>query len=153
MPLRLRAIAIRFALRTTRANGERFERFALLDRERTRLRDPAWFDSFSTYSLARARVPHVKRTMNELIRVGMRQAAESELRRIDAPVSLLWGRADRMVPVRVADWARSRFGWRLRVVDDAAHAPHIERPDAFLACLEAALGASDEPAPMAAAPR
>jgi 2-hydroxymuconate-semialdehyde hydrolase len=136
MPLRLRAVAIRFAVRTNRKNAERFERFALLDRERTRLQSPGWFDSFSTYSLARARVRYVKRAMNQLIRVGTRRVPESELRRIDAPVSLLWGIEDRMVPVELARRAHASLGWPLELIGETAHVPHIERPEAFVASLE-----------------
>jgi pimeloyl-ACP methyl ester carboxylesterase len=46
MPLALRIVGMRFALRPTARNQERFERFALLERERTRRRDPAWFAAF-----------------------------------------------------------------------------------------------------------
>jgi 2-hydroxymuconate-semialdehyde hydrolase len=135
MPLALRVVAARFAIRPTARNGERFERFALLDRERTRRRAPAWFDAFSAYSRSRARVPHVKRTMNGLIRTGTRQVADAELRRIDVPVSLVWGRHDRMTPLPLAEAANARLGWPLRVVEDAAHVPHIEQPDRFLEVL------------------
>jgi pimeloyl-ACP methyl ester carboxylesterase len=136
IPLGLRAVTIRFALRTNRNNAERFERFALLDRERTRLQSPDWFDSFSAYSLARARVPGVKRAMNRLLRMGTRRVPDSELRAIDAPVSLIWGTEDRMVPVELALGARARLGWPLELIDEAAHVPHLERPEAFVASLE-----------------
>jgi pimeloyl-ACP methyl ester carboxylesterase len=52
MPIKLLVNAIRFDLRPTARNNERFERFALLDRDRTRLRDPEWLDAFSAYSLS-----------------------------------------------------------------------------------------------------
>jgi pimeloyl-ACP methyl ester carboxylesterase len=147
MPFRLRVVAVRFALRTDQRNAERFERFALLDRERTRSLAEDWFDSFSSYTLAQAQVRHVKRTMNQLIRVGTRRTDDADLRRINAPVSLIWGMQDRMVPIELAYGARSRLGWPLRVVDGAAHAPHIERPGAFVARLEEALGTSFAPPP------
>ena len=153
MPLRLRAVAVRFALRTNRQNNERFERFALLDRDRTRLRDPAWFDSFSAYSLARARTPAVKRTMNRLVRAGTRRVSDATLRRIDVPVGLLWGSGDRMVPIGLAYGTRSRLGWPLSVVADAAHAPHIERPQTFVARLEQMLSPPFEPTLTAEAAR
>jgi 2-hydroxymuconate-semialdehyde hydrolase len=41
MPWRLRYVALRFAIRPTEANAERFDRFALLDVDATRRRDPA----------------------------------------------------------------------------------------------------------------
>jgi pimeloyl-ACP methyl ester carboxylesterase len=139
MPIGLRIVAMRFALRPNQRSGERFERFALLDRERTRQRDPAWFDSFSAYALSRARVSHVKRTMSRLIKVGTQRVPDAELQRIRIPAALLWGRHDRMTPLRLAEAASTRLGWPLHVVDDAAHVPHIEQPDGFVDRLAEAL--------------
>ena len=132
MPLRLRVIAIRFALRPSDRNAERFDRYALLDRDRTRERDPDWFDAFSAYTRSRAAVPHVKRTMQQLIKSCTKQIPAPDLRRIEAPVSLVWGRRDRMVPLALAEGAAARLGWPLHVIDGAAHAPQIEQPEAFL---------------------
>jgi 2-hydroxymuconate-semialdehyde hydrolase len=66
MPLGLRYRALRFAVRPTARNFERFQRFALLDRDSTRERDPEWFDAFSEYTMARAHAPEVKATMGRL---------------------------------------------------------------------------------------
>jgi 2-hydroxymuconate-semialdehyde hydrolase len=132
MPLGLRIVAARFALRPNERNGARFERYALFDRERTRRRDPEWFDAFGTYTRSRAAVPHVKRTMRTLIELGTARVPDAELRRIGIPVALLWGRHDRMVPAALAQAAGTRLGWPLHVIDDAAHVPHLEQPDRFL---------------------
>jgi len=136
LPLGLRLVAVRFALRPTPRNAARFERFALLDRERTRDRDRGWFDAFSAYTLERARVAHVKRTMGQLVRLGTKRVPDAELARIRAPVGVVWGRADRMVPLPTAAATAKRLRWPLRVVDDAAHVPHIERPRSFLSCVD-----------------
>jgi 2-hydroxymuconate-semialdehyde hydrolase len=146
IPLGLKIVATRVALRPSRRNEERFERFALLDRERTRGRDTGWFDAFSNYALSRARVPHIKRTMGGLIKTGTRRVPDAELRRIGTPVSLLWGRHDRMTPLGLAEGASARLGWPLHVIDDAAHVPHIEEPGAFVDGLAAA-GALSRAAP------
>jgi pimeloyl-ACP methyl ester carboxylesterase len=135
MPLGLLVTAIRFDLRPTERNNERFLTWAFLDPERTRRRDPEWFDAFNAYSLSRASVPHVKRTMRRLIKTGTKQIADTELRRIDVPTALIWGRHDRMAPLRLAEAASSKFGWPLLVIDDVGHVPFIEQPDAFLAAL------------------
>ena len=132
MPLGLRVVAGRFALRPNERNGARFERYALLDRERTRRRDSAWFDSFGAYTRSRASVPHVKRTMRALLEIGTVRVPDAELRRIDIPTTLLWGRFDRMTPPALARAASTRLGWPLHVVDEAAHAPHLEQPDSFV---------------------
>jgi 2-hydroxymuconate-semialdehyde hydrolase len=135
IPLGLRVLAIRFALRPTAKNSERFERFALLDRERTRELDPAWFDAFSAYALERARSKRVKRTMNQLIKFGTRRIDDADLGAIRSPVGAIWGRGDRMTPLSVASPAVERLGWPLEVVEAAAHVPHVEQPERFLVCL------------------
>lgn len=141
MPLRLRYVAIRFAIRPTARNAERFDRFALLDVDETRRRDAGWYDAFASYTRARATERHVKRTMRQLIATETKMIPDEELDRIDIPIDLLWGRHDRMIPLPLAEGAAARHGWPLHVVEDAAHAPHIEQPDEFVKAL-AATGAS-----------
>jgi pimeloyl-ACP methyl ester carboxylesterase len=138
MPLGLRAAALRFALRPSRANAERFDRWAFFDFDRARRVDPQWFGAFSDYTRSRATVSHVKRTMRQLVGSCTRQVPDAELRRIDVPAALLWGRHDRFVPVGLAEAASIRLGWPLHVIDHAGHVPHIEQPQAFLDALAAA---------------
>ena len=142
MPPGLMLAAILLDLRPTERNNERFERWAFLDPERTRQWDPEWFDAFRAYRLSRAIVPHVKRTMRQLIKIGTRQIPYAELQRINVPTSLLWGRRDRMAPRHLAETASSKLGWPLHVIDDAGHVPHIEQPEGFLRTLDTALGFS-----------
>ena len=138
MPLGLRLTAVRFSLRPTKKNNERFERWALLDLDATRARDPDWLAAFEQYSLERARLRHVKRTMRTLVELGTRRVPPEELAAARLPVSMVWGRHDRMTPLGLADDARTRFGWPLHVLEGAGHAPHVERPDEFAAALEEA---------------
>lgn len=134
-PIRLRYVAIRFAIRPTPHNAERFDRFALLDLAATRRRDPGWYEAFDAYTRARASVPHVKKTMSDLIASQTKPIPPTELERINTPITLIWGRHDRMVPLSIGETAATRHGWPLHVIDGAAHAPHIEQPDAFVAAL------------------
>ncbi len=140
MPLGLRVVAMRFGLRPTERNAERFDRFAFFDFDRARRRDPDWFAAFIAYTRLRAGVPHVKRTMGQLLKAGTKRVPDAELRRIELPAAILWGRHDRFVPLGLAEAAGSRLGWPLHVVDDAGHAPHMEQPDAFLDALGTAAG-------------
>ena len=66
--------------------------------DRTRQRDPEWYDAFMAYGLSCGTVPHVKRTMRWLVKVGTNRFSDLELQRIAVPTSLLWGRHDRMAP-------------------------------------------------------
>jgi pimeloyl-ACP methyl ester carboxylesterase len=142
LPLRLIVIATRFSVRPTERNAERFDRFAVLDLDLTRERDPEWWEAFSRYTLLRAVVPHVKRTMTQLIKVGTKQVPDTDLRRSEVPTALVWGRQDRMVPLRLGEGAAARLGWPLHVVDGAAHVPHIEQPEGFMGALGSALATS-----------
>jgi 2-hydroxymuconate-semialdehyde hydrolase len=132
MPMKLRYVAVRFALRPTAANAERFDRFALLDLDATRRRDPEWFGAFETYTREQARRPHVRKTMQRLVSLGTKRIPDADLAGIRVPTALLWGRGDRMVPLATAEAAAARHGWPLHVVEDAAHAPHIEQPERFV---------------------
>jgi pimeloyl-ACP methyl ester carboxylesterase len=135
MPLRLMVIAGLFSLRPSERAEERFERFALFDLDRSRRRAPEWFAAFSAYNLQQARRPSVKRAMNQVLAAGKARVDGAGLRRIGVPVSLLWGRHDRMVPLVVAERAAADLGWPLHVVEDVAHVPHLEDPGAFVDAL------------------
>jgi len=139
IPLGLLVTAIRFDLRPSERNNARFADWAFLDPARTRRREPEWYDAFMAYGLSRGAVPHVKRTMRQLIKAGSKQISDGELQGIAVPMTLLWGRRDRMVPLRIAELASSKFGWPLEVVDDVGHVPHIEQPEAFLGALGTAV--------------
>jgi len=136
MPIGLRAVAIRFALRPSEANMERFERWAFDDLDRVRRRDPDWLDAFTTYTRSRALVPHVKRTMRQLVGTCTKQIPDADLRSIGVPTTLLWGAQDRFVRIKLATAARDRFGWPLQVIGEAGHVPHIEQPAAFTHAIE-----------------
>ena len=130
MPAGLRVTAVRFALRPTARNSERFERRALHDLDAARERDPGWFAALGAELLTRAREPGVKRTMRHLIATGTARVPDDALRRIPVPVDLVWGRHDRFVPLRLAEDASARLGLALHVVEDAGHAAHLDRPRA-----------------------
>jgi pimeloyl-ACP methyl ester carboxylesterase len=144
MPMRLRYVAIRFGIRPSPRNAERFDRFALLDLDANRRRDPEWFAAFDVYARSQATLRHVKRTMRRLIAAETKQIPDADLRRIAVPTTLLWGRHDRMVPLALAQGAAERLGWSLHVVDGAAHAPHMEQPEAFAVELSAIADAPSE---------
>jgi pimeloyl-ACP methyl ester carboxylesterase len=135
VPLGLAVAAIRFDVRPSERNNARFAEWAFLDPVQTRRQDPDWYDAFMAYGLSRGTVPHVKRTMRQLVKAGSKQVSDAELQGIRVPTTLIWGRRDRMAPLRIGEIASSRFGWPLQVIDDAGHVPHIERPREFLRAL------------------
>jgi pimeloyl-ACP methyl ester carboxylesterase len=75
---------------------------------------------------------------------GLTSAATADLRgtlaAVRAPLGLVWGEHDPVIPPRRIDVIRrARPDVELRIVPDTAHAPMLERPDAFCAALEAVL--------------
>jgi 2-hydroxymuconate-semialdehyde hydrolase len=134
-PLGLQIAGMRFDLRPSETNLIRFQRWAHLDLDGTRRREPEWYAAFDGYMLSRGVMPHVKRTMRQLIKAGMKRVPDSDLERIEAPTSLIWGRHDRMVPLGLGEKTSSRLNWPLQVIDDAGHVPHMEQPEAFLRTL------------------
>jgi pimeloyl-ACP methyl ester carboxylesterase len=140
MPWRLRYVAIRFAIRPTERNAERLDRFALLDLDATRGRDPGWWAAFEGYTRERATRRHVKRAMNQLIAAQTKPIDDDELRRIAVPTSLVWGRLVRLVQLSIGENAALRHHWPLHEIDGAAHAPHVEQPERFAETLATVLG-------------
>lgn len=134
-PLGLQLAAIRFGLRPSERNGERLNRWFILDLDRTRDLDRGWWDAFDSYCRSRGTVRHVERSMSHLLKTQGKQLPAADLERIDVPTSLLWGRHDRAVPLRIGEHADRTFGWPRRVIDDSGHVPHIEQPEAFLRAL------------------
>ncbi|MFD5593201.1 alpha/beta fold hydrolase [Streptomyces griseorubiginosus] len=68
----------------------------------------------------------------------------SRLGRIQVPALLLWGESDRVVtPAYGAVYADAFAEGRLETIPEAGHLPHIERPDATYALLDACLARTD----------
>jgi pimeloyl-ACP methyl ester carboxylesterase len=149
LPLGLQLAAIRFDVRPTRPNLERFERWAFRDLDGVREREPGWFAAFDAYMLDRGALPHVKRTLRRLVSAGVRRVPERELGRIATPTTLLWGEHDRMVPRSLAEAPTPRRGWPLHVIHGAGHVPHLEQPGGFQLALERLLETSTERSPTA----
>jgi pimeloyl-ACP methyl ester carboxylesterase len=139
IPVRLAIRVIRFGLRPSEKNADRLDEFGFFDLDAARRRDGEWIKAWSVYARERATVPHVKRTMRQLIQRGKKQIPEAELRRIAIPAGLIYTSHDRFVPLRVGQWASARLGWPLQVIDEVGHVPHIERTEVFCDELQAGL--------------
>jgi pimeloyl-ACP methyl ester carboxylesterase len=138
-PLGFQLAALRLGVRPSEGAIERFNRWAFVDPDRTRKQLGDRFDDLTAYTLSRARVPQVKRTMRQLVKAGTKQIPDAELRRIEVPTHLLWGRQDRMAPLRFAEAASTRLAWPLHAIDASGHIPPAEQPEAFLHALGEAL--------------
>ena len=136
---------MRFGAHPSPPNHDRFLRQVMFDPERAGAEWGARWGAFEEYDIALAKQPSVSTANGQLARrIGARRIPPDELRRIGAPVGLIWGRGDRLVRFRIAEKAGARFRWPLYPIDDCGHGPHIERPNAFLEALRAAMDADRE---------
>jgi FAD/FMN-containing dehydrogenase/pimeloyl-ACP methyl ester carboxylesterase len=96
---------------------------------------------FAADNIARNRAPSVQAALGLLMeRFGNAAIPADELERIAVPTTLIWGRVDLATPLAAAEAARDRHGWPLYVIDDCADDPPVERPEAFVDALRAAIG-------------
>ncbi|HEV8681303.1 MAG TPA: alpha/beta fold hydrolase [Actinomycetota bacterium] len=132
---------IRYVRHPSPKTYERFQRRVFFDPERVRAQRGDRAAAFRAYHIDRTSQPSVRAANRELLRrIGVRRISPDQLQKISVPVALIWGRNDRVMRFRIAERASARFGWPLFPIDDCGHASVIERPDAFLEALRAAMG-------------
>ena len=69
---------------------------------------------------------------------GMSNFIDASLPRIKVPTSLVWGADDGVLPLSYAAAFNEGIGGsKLHVIDGAAHIPHLQQPEKFVACLTA----------------
>jgi pimeloyl-ACP methyl ester carboxylesterase len=136
---------IRHSARPSERSALRLLRYATFDLERVRQQLGERWEPFVEYMVDRARTPSVRKANRRLMReVGLQQIPPEDLARISVPTTLIWGRHDRVAPLRSAEEASARYGWPLQVIEDAGHISLGEQPEAFLDALHAALSTSSE---------
>ena len=62
-----------------------------------------------------------------------------DLARIDVPTTLIWGRHDRALRLKIAEAASQRYGWPLHIIERSADDPIRDQPAAVLAALRTAI--------------
>ena len=101
------------------------------------------WETLAAYALDQARTPDAQAALGSLMpQFALPAIPAAELARITVPTTLIWGRQDLQVLLRVGEAAGARHGWPLRVIDHAGDDPPMEQPEAFLETLRHALGAS-----------
>ena len=133
---------IRFIKKPDRSSAERMQRQIFLDVDRVRAQMGDRLTTLQDYQIDRAKQPSVNAANRTLLRnVGTKPIPDDDLRRIEIPVALIWGRRDRVMPFKHAERASTNFGWPLYPIDDAGHIPMAEQPKAFGAALREVLQA------------
>lgn len=122
-------------------------RYCAFDLDALRKRMGEAWEPFAAYNLECARSPRVQAALHALMeQFGLPAIPTMDLARIAVPTTLIWGRHDLATPLQVAEVARARFGWPLRVIENCADDPPIEQPEAFLEAMRAAIRRAPEPA-------
>lgn len=131
---------IRFLMRPSARTYDKFLPQCMHDADGLENAMGADWEPFLAYNLDRAQAPGPRAALQTLMKkVGVPRIPPAELERIMVPTTLIWGRHDRAIKLRVAEEASERYGWPLRVIEDARDAPSIEQPAAFVAALRGAL--------------
>jgi pimeloyl-ACP methyl ester carboxylesterase len=127
---------IRFAKKPNRAGAERFQRQVFLNIDRVREQIGDRLEAITDYQVDRATQRSVNAANRTLLRkVGTKRIPDDDLRKIQVPVALIWGRQDRVMRIKLAERASAKFGWPLYAIENAGHVPFVEQPAAFGAAL------------------
>jgi len=128
-----------FQARPSERTYNRFMRQCSYDLNGLRKEMGELWEPFASYNVDLAQGPGSKAVGRMLREVGIPRIPDSDLARISAPTTLIWGRQDRANRLRIAEAARDRYGWPLHVIEDCADDPARDRPEAFLRALRAEL--------------
>jgi pimeloyl-ACP methyl ester carboxylesterase len=92
------------------------------------------------YALERARRPELQVALRGLMPAfALQTIPAADLARLAMRVTLIWGRHDLQVRLRIAEAANERFGWPLYVIEECGDDPAFEQPAAFLHALHDAV--------------
>lgn len=97
------------------------------------------WEPFARYNIALAQSPKAKEGGKLFRKVGVPRLPPDDLARIDVPTTLIWGRHDRALRLKIAEAASQRYGWPLHIIERSADDPIRDQPAAFLAALRTAI--------------
>jgi pimeloyl-ACP methyl ester carboxylesterase len=130
---------IRFLARPSERTQRAFFRQVAVHPDKVRAMMGERWEASQAYNLDRARTPSVRAANRRMLKeLGTKPIPPGELARIAVPTTLIWGRHDRVMRLRIAEAASARYGWPLHVIEDAGHFV-VEQPEAFRRALRAAL--------------
>ncbi|HSO56398.1 MAG TPA: alpha/beta fold hydrolase [Actinomycetes bacterium] len=130
---------VRFLARPSERTQRAFFRQVAVHPDKVRAMMGERWEASQAYNLDRARTPSVRAANRRMLKeLGTKAIPPGELARIAVPTTLIWGRQDRVMRLRIAEAASARYGWPLHVIEDAGHFV-VEQPEAFRRALRAAL--------------
>jgi pimeloyl-ACP methyl ester carboxylesterase len=133
---------IGFLARPTERSFDRFMRQCSYDLDGLRAQMGARWEPFVAYNLELARGPSAKIAGRLMREIGLPRIPPDDLGLITVPTTLIWGRHDRAIRLRIAEAASARYGWPLQVIENCADDPPRDQPEAFVNALRVVLGSS-----------
>jgi len=131
---------IRMIRNPDRAGLHRMQRQIFFNADRGREQMGDKLTVLEDYQLDRAKQQSVNAANRTLLRkVGTKPIPDDELGSIKVPVAMIWGRHDRVMPIKYAERARTKHGWPLCVIEESGHIPMAEQPALFGAALRTVL--------------
>jgi len=134
-----------FQARPSERTYNRFMRQCSFDLDDLRTQMGDRWEPFVSHNLELAHAPTTKAAGRMFRAVGVPRIPQEDLARITVPTTLIWGRHDRALRLRIAEAASARYGWPLHVIEDCADDPPRDQPEAFLRALRTESGI---PAPL-----
>lgn len=130
---------VRVSIRPTQRNIERLFRYTSADLDAFKGQfDGAEWQDFLGYGMERNASAAVRSANRQMLRrLGTKQIPDDQLRSIESPVALVWGRDDRIMKVEIAEEASRKFGWPIHVIDNCGHASSWDQPDRFVDIIDA----------------
>lgn len=127
---------IRFMLRPTKKNFNRFLPQCMYDANSLRIRMGKKWEPFLAYNLECARDKERSSALQTLMKkLGVPKISPEDLAKIDVPTSLIWGRHDRANKLNIAEKASKRYDWPLHIIENTRDDPKLEQPDEFVQAL------------------
>lgn len=59
-------------------------------------------------------------------------------------MALVWGRQDPLTRPAIGERLGDTLGWRLQVIEDTGHLPHVEQPQGFVDALRSTVASSSD---------
>ncbi len=127
---------MRFMLWPTEKNFNHFFPQCMYDVDELRKAMGGDWEPFLKYNLECARDKERSDALQFMMKkLGIPKIPAENLRKINIPVTLIWGRHDRANKLRIAENASKQFGWPLYIIEDTRDDPKLERPAAFVDAL------------------
>ena len=141
--LRFALALIRYLMQPNERTQERLFRHCYFDLDAVRAQMGEQWETYRACVLDHVRTPSVKAALRVLMRdAGVPAIPPADLARIAIPTTLVWGRHDPVMRLRIAEAASERYGWPLHIIERAADDPPMEQPQAFVRALRAAMRGS-----------